>query len=312
MINDLPLLRLMVRGAYDLQAVRMQVGLRLCANFRSRLGEPEDEGPPADEDLSEAAIKVLDRLKESYKRLTDGVARNRTLPTERGFEGDAIISTHTELVLVDQYIRLEAQEASQFRQMVGVLERVPIYVEYLKGVTGVGPAMAGVLLTYLDPHRAPRVSSFWAYAGLDVGPDGRGRSRRKEHLVERSYTDRSGKPATRVGITYQPFLKTKVMGVLGGSFLRTGSPWRQAYDGYKHRIETDPARVKIEVGAWKKAHAAGEPTEHLWTPGRIHTAATRYMVKMFLADFWAKWRALEGLEVTPTYHEAKQGHQHAA
>jgi len=59
--------------------------------------------------------------------------------------------------------------------MTKVLERIPIYTEFLEQERGVGPAMAGVLVTYLDPHKARHVSSFWRYAGLDVGADGRGR-----------------------------------------------------------------------------------------------------------------------------------------
>lgn len=303
-------LRAMVRGTYDLQQVRMQVGLRLIANFRARL-RPEDMVEVAsDDELDEGAVKLIDTLTKSYKTLTEGVARNRKLPAEDGFKGDEVISSYAELVLVDQFMTLLAHEAAQFRQLTAVLEQVPIYREYLKGVTGVGPAMAAVIVTYLDPAKANHVSSFWKYAGLDVGNDGRGRSRRQEHLVERDYTDKNGKEAVKMGVTYNPFLKTKLMGVLGGSFLRSKSPWRTAYDGYKHRIETDPDRRKVPVAQWKKMPA--EEQRACWTPGRIHTAATRYMVKQFLAELWAKWRAMEGLSVTSTYHEGKQGHIHRA
>ncbi|HEX8836274.1 MAG TPA: hypothetical protein VF748_05000, partial [Candidatus Acidoferrum sp.] len=74
---DINHLRVMVRGAYDLQKLRIQMGLRLCANFRARLGTPEvsDEG-----ELSNEALGIIAQLKQSYGRLTDGVARNRTLP----------------------------------------------------------------------------------------------------------------------------------------------------------------------------------------------------------------------------------------
>jgi hypothetical protein len=51
-------------------------------------------------ELSEDAKKMIDLLKESYGRLTDGVARNRTLPTEKGFRGDELISEYSELILV--------------------------------------------------------------------------------------------------------------------------------------------------------------------------------------------------------------------
>jgi len=306
-------LRVMVRGAYDLQKLRIQMGLRLCANFRARLGTPEE----ADEngELSAEALNIIAKLKQSYGRLTDGVARNRTLPARSGFAGDELISDYSELILVDQYLRLERDEATNFRQLEDVLSAIPIYAEYLLQQRGIGPAMAGVLVAYFDPHKARHVSSFWRYAGLDVGPDGAGRSRREAHLVERIYTDRNGEEKTRMGITYEPFLKTKLMGVLAGSFLRSGSPWRKVYDGYKHRLESDPAREKVTVAQWKKRHRAGDDVSKLWTPGRIHTASSRYMVKQFLAEFWTIWRKLEGLPVTEPYAVDKLGkrpHQSAA
>lgn len=310
--KEIATLKLMTRGAYDLQALRMQMGLRLCANFRARLTDLEPETEGDDDEMSEAAVKVIDRLKESYKRLTDGIAKNRTLPDVQGFTGDALISVHAELVLVDQYVTIETQEGRLFRQLLKTLELIPIFDTYLKEQTGIGPAMAAVLISYLDPAKARHASSFWKFAGLDVGPDGAGRSRRKPHLVERTYTDRSGKEATRMGITYDPFLKTKLTGVLGPSFLRSGSPWRKVYDDYKHRLETDPAREKLTVGDWKKRNNAGDDVSKLWTPGRIHRASIRYMVKMFLADLWAKWRELEGLPVPVPYAEAKLGLKHKA
>ncbi|HEX8837593.1 MAG TPA: hypothetical protein VF748_11705, partial [Candidatus Acidoferrum sp.] len=279
-------------------------------NFRARLGTPEvsDEG-----ELSNEALGIIAQLKQSYGRLTDGVARNRTLPQRAGFTGDELIADYAELVLVDQYVRLERNEAVNFRQLEEVLELIPIYTDYLEQQRGIGPAMAGVLVSYFDPAKARHVSSFWKYAGLDVGPDGQGRSRRAEHLVERAYTDKNGDEKTRQGITYEPFLKTKLMGVLAGSFLRSTSPWRKVYDDYKHRLETDAARTKVTVNEWKKRHRAGEDTKHLWTPGRIHTASSRYMIKMFLAEFWAKWRELEGLPVSEPYSVDKQGNRpHAA
>lgn len=311
MSTEIAALRIMVRGAYDLQMVRMQVGLRLCANFRSKLKTPE-ESDVVDEsgELSEEAKKIITQLRDSYRTLTEGVARNRTIPTERGFKGDALISTYAELVLVDQYMSLETQESRQFRQLQSTLDKIPIYQEYIRNQIGIGPAMAAVLITYLDPAKANYISSFWKYSGLDVGPDGRGRSRREEHLVQREYINKAGNAATRMGITYNPFLKTKLMGVLAGSFLRSGSNWRHIYDNYRNRLETDPARIKINVTDWKKRYGAGEDVTNLWTPGRIHQAALRYMVKMFLADLWLKWRALEGLPLTPSYHEAKLGHIH--
>jgi hypothetical protein len=77
---------------------------------------------------------------------------------------------------------------------------------------------------------------------------------------------------------------------------------------------SDPARTKVTVSEWKKLHKAGEvDLKQYWTPGRIHTASTRYMVKQFLQELWAKWRELEGLPVTVPYSVEKLGNRpHAA
>jgi hypothetical protein len=324
MDNDIVLvLRAMVRGAYDLQQLRMQSGLRLCANFRAKLkaqgADTEDEADAEEaEKKKESAIKLI---KAEYRRLTDGITseKGRVAMGKLDLTGSPLISTAAEFALVSSYIALESQEAKQFRDLTGTLEEIPIYRNYLVNVTGIGPAMAGVLVAYFDPKRARHVSSFWKYAGLDVAA-GSGRSRREEHLVEREYTDRNGETKTRLGVTYNPFLKTKLMGVLGPSFLRSGSEWRNFYDDYKNRILSDPARIKITVNEWKKLHKANKADaggavdlKNYWTPGRIHTASTRYMVKMFLQELWVNWRKFEGLPVTLPYREAKLGQPpHAA
>jgi hypothetical protein len=293
--DSMKILRAMVRGAYDLQMLRMQMGLRLCANFRAKLKKREGE-PELDEEtgeLSEEALEIIVELKKSYRRLTEGVAKHRTLPARKGFIGDDLISTHDELTLIDHYLTVEAAETKGFRGMQGTLDTIPIYTEYLAHQRGIGPAMAACLIAGgFDIHIARYVSSFWKYSGMDLGPDGMGRSRRKEHLVERKYINRHGKEATRMGVTYNPWLKTKLLGVLAGSFLRSGSPWRAHYDAYKHRLVSDPGRQKVTLAEYKRMHAADEDTSQVWPPNRIHKASSRYMVKMFLAEFWAKWRAL--------------------
>lgn len=307
MLTNVKSIKLMTKGAYDLQALRIQAGNRLYANFRNKL----EDGAEPGEDLSEEAENLLKELKASYSKMTEGVAKNRTLPEAKGFTGDGVISTFAELVIIDQYVNLEKQEKKQFSQLVGVLEEIPIYTNYLEKQIGIGPAMAAILISYFDPAKAHNVSGFWKYAGLDVAEDGYARSKRKEHLVEIEYTDKNGNSARRMGATFNPWLRTKLLGVLAGSFLRSGSSWRRVYDGYKHRIETDPNRIKITVAAWKKKRLEpGADMKNYWTPGRIHRASMRYMIKMFLIEFWTKWREMEGLTVTATYHEAKMGHVH--
>lgn len=330
--EDLRYLKIATYGCYDLQQLRIQSGLRLIANFRARLellGKIKKTSKPVAEaaetgdisalekqyDEDKEAESVIDFLRASYRNLMEGVARNRTLPDIAGFKGDEVISTHAELAIIDSYMQLETQEKKQFRMLLSFLDPIPIYTDWLEEQKGVGPAMAGVLISTLDPHRAKYISSFWKYAGLDLGPDERGRSRRQEHLVDKQTTRKDGTIKTHKGITYNPFLKTKLMGVLGPSFLRSASPWREQYDNYKHRIASTRKLVTLE--AWKKAHKAlpeGEPYPEsflqLWPPGRVHQASMRYMVKMFLAALWVEWRRMEGLPVTLSWNEAQRGRAH--
>lgn len=319
-------IRALVRGLYQTQKLRIETGNRIGANFRRKLGIEEGDEPDEEQEA------ILDRLRESYRRITDGIAEVTRRPN---YEFDALITNYTELRLVDHYTRLEKEENRIIRDIKNELKGIPIYDEFLRDVKGVGPTMAGVLIAELDPHKAPYPSSFWRYAGLDVvhvwyliekngqrldtpvakePPEkavpmsdskmvvtdeegnatrvyeqrGEGRSRKKEHLVEVEYENSEGEIDTRKSLGYNPFVKTKLMGVLGPSFLRTGSDYRDHYDRYRHRKENDPS--------WSDA-----------SDGHLHQASLRYMVKQFLLELHLKWRSVEGLTVPPPYHKAKQG-----
>lgn len=278
-------IKIMVRGAYDIQKLRIMMGNRIVANFKAKLGQKPGM---SEEELEEAEKTILGTLRASYKKITDGVT---TLPRQSSFKGDEVISSYTELVLVDQYLSLEQQEDKQFSRLKNVLKDFPIYNEFLADVHGIGPAMAGVILSEINIHAAQYPSSLWKYAGLDVAGDGKGRSRKKEHLVNRDYIDKDGEPATRVGITFNPFLKTKLVGVLGSSFIKqsaTKCPYRKIYDDYKHRLENMPAHADK-------------------SKGHRHNMAVRYAVKRFLADLYVAWRKLEGLPVATEYSVGKLG-----
>jgi len=140
-------LRLMTRGAYALQKIRIQAGLRLCANFRGQVERARRRGRDRGRGALREGAEDHRCMKADYRRLTEGVARNRTLPRREGFVGAGVISDFTELVLVHQYERLEAQEREQFRHLGEALEGLPIWVEWLERQRGIGPAMGAVLVT---------------------------------------------------------------------------------------------------------------------------------------------------------------------
>lgn len=299
-------IRAIVRGVYDLQKMRIETGNRLVAAFKAKLGIVPGQ---KEDDAEKDAVDLLDQIKLSFDNITEGVL---AIPTMKSFQKKleklkepTLISSYAELTLSAQYFQLLRDEQEQFKRLGDLVSEFPIWTHFLEGVRGVGPAMAGVILSEIDIHKAEYPSSLWAYAGLDVVQvtdeatgeiRGEGRSRRASHLIDLEYIDKDGNTATRKSITYNPWLKTKLMGVLGTLFVKQPadkSPYRKAYDDYKFRLENHPK--------WADR-----------SKGHRHQAAIRYAVKRFLVDLYKVWRELENLPVAPEYAEAKLGMVHGS
>lgn len=382
------LIRTMVRGSYDLQKIRIQMGNRITGNFKAKLGMTQDG--MSEKELAKAEKKILDTLRASYRRITDGIvteggAVEGKLPTAKKFKGDEIISTYTELVLVDQYMTLLRDEEAHFAKLGKVLAGIPIYDEFLSDVRGIGPAMAGVIISEIDITKAEYPSSLWKYAGLDAVTIGKyvddsgkehivsnreidlyfddgdynrpmlmhgkyqvrfeqvGRSRRDFCLVERQYKTKEGNDAVRNSITFNPFLKTKLVGVLGTSFLRAGISMVDGkkvgaakrlelakFEGFAPNedsdvdvdqqviqfLKTKGHDVKVEPSPYAVSYydyrnrLDNDPRHIGKTEAHKHNMAIRFMVKRFLVDLYTKWRRLEGLHVAPEYSIGKLGMVH--
>ena len=273
----------MTRSAYDIQDFRLRVGGRIVQNFRSKLGL-DAEGNSDDED-----VNVIEVLQRRYKRITDGIALD-DLSRRRSYDYDGVITEYAELTIINHYLRLAEQERVMFRDLGYAVSDFEIWQEFLVDVKGIGPAMAAVMISEFDPHRGKYVSSFWKYAGLDVADDGRARSRRSEHLRTIEYENADGEQDTRKGLTFNPFLHDKLLGVAGSCLLRAGGEYKDTYDDYKHRITSD---------------GKGE------SDGHRHRMAIRYMVKMLVKDLYLAWRPLEDLPVHDPYAEDKlEQHPH--
>ena len=63
-------LKTMVRGAYDIQKLRIQMGNRIVMNFKAKLGQ--DASKPEDE-MEEEVKDMLNDLRKRYRKITDGV-----------------------------------------------------------------------------------------------------------------------------------------------------------------------------------------------------------------------------------------------
>lgn len=283
-------LRSMVRSFYDCQKLRIAVGNRIVANIRVKLGQ--DPGTKAADTLSPEGQKLLDIALLDHQRVVDTVALNKTfrraLNAIRTRE-NGVITDECEYMLIELYKTLLSREKQLEQAVSKMVFKHPVWRRFLKDVKGCGPLMAAVLITAIDPHRADTVSCIWKVAGVDVAPDGRGRSRRPEHLVVVRYKSKDGEDKERLALTFNPFLKTKLLGVLAPSFLIHGGTYRKVYDDYRRRLDN---------------HVVHKNKSR----GHKHRMAVRYMIKMFLKDLYPVIRECAGLPVRPPYSEEKLGY----
>jgi len=62
-------IKTLVRGAYDIQKLRIQMGNRIVGNFKAKLGQ-EPSKPEAEIDAK--GKMLLNQIRASYKKITDG------------------------------------------------------------------------------------------------------------------------------------------------------------------------------------------------------------------------------------------------
>lgn len=388
---DLAVIRVMVRSTYVMQNLRVQMGNRVTASFKAKLGLRQDG--MSEKELEKQEQNLLDDLRASYRRITDGIIqvhgedlRAQRLPTEKKFKGDDLITYYSELLLVHNYLSTLKNEERHFRDMEKVLKKIPVWTQFLADVRGIGPAIGGIIVSEIDIYKSEYPSSLWKLAGLDVVHVGKyvddkgnektlrgeevdawyadinnvdqpmlaegkypvtyeavGRSRKDYCLVQRDYINKDGNSAVRDSITFNPFLKTKLIGVLGTSFLRAGI---SAVDGEKmgnvrrlelakeegfdpkdyvemdedqavivylrargHTVVVEPSKYAVIYANYKN-RLRHDPTHFDKTDLHRHNMAIRYMVKRFLVDLYNNWRALEGLVVAPEYSEGVLGKVH--
>lgn len=132
------------------------------------------------------------------------------------------------------------------------------------------------------------ITSGEEYVG-DVVVSQHGRRKGDTEMFE--YKDSEGNIQMKRGITYNPVLKTKLMGVLTGCLLKAKDPtYSKIYYDYRARLDNS-AKCKD------------------YTDGHKSMMAQHYMIKQFLRNLHTVWRTLEGLPVFEPYEVEKLGHK---
>ena len=217
-----------------------------------------------------------------------------------------------------------AQEDKLADRVEELLKDEPIYRDYLKDITGVGPIFAAYIIAAIDIYVAETVSKIWRYCGLDpsdipgkiyknvkeykksdgeIGGEHTTKEGTKQYIVRTNVMVRADKLTKGYISPFNGNLRMALLGIGADSFIKSNSPYKKIYDEYKHRLEhrTDLVRHEGVDTPWKDV-----------TDGHRHNAAKRYMMKMFIADLYNAWRPMYNLEVRPTYQEEKLGHVHKA
>lgn len=204
-------IRASIDNFYDMQKLRIQCSYQT---------DDETENDNILKTLASEYNRVTDVLAEKYKssRRSLGKAIKATDDLE-------IIKSEIDYNMAEQYVALLNQEQQISKFISKLVKEHPMWDRFFESV---------------DIHKARYVSSFWSYAGVGTratdDPDAPRVAMSRKALVDAVYLDKDGNVQMRKSIGYNDFLHTKLLGVLGDSFVkRSGSTYRKVYDDYKNR-----------------------------------------------------------------------------
>ena len=274
--TDRERIRVLVRTLYDFQDMRIRMANRL------KLKKDDSSQKKAEKVLDKDSIPVIREVKEDAQKMEQKLAK-----------------------------AIEAE-----------LKELDIWKHFLKDVKGVGPMITGVIISEYDIYIATTVSKMWQFTGLNPGMvkgikiiaaskynpsmgkiigELQGRDGKKLVKVLTDEMVRGDKLTPGFVAPFNKWLRTKMCGVLGSSFLKCGSSYSEIYYNEKTRLENSEQTCGDTEKMWKDEK-----------PGHRHNAAIRKMIKIFLQDLYQAWRTLEGLEVRKPYQEEYLRKKHIA
>lgn len=234
------------------------------------------------DDFQGARIRLDNRL----KRKADGTSQKDAKTNAPKVTKDSIIDTKA---LSKSVLSIEDGLTKQLEARV---KQTPEWKFYFKDIKGIGPKMASILISEIDPYKAETVSKIWQYAGLN-GSKVFGKKKNKDGSITVT-TDlvRGDRPTAGYILPYNCYLKMCVVGKMATQLMMAKNPRYMAiYEGAKNFYSTNPK--------WKDESAL-----------HIHRASVRKMMKQFLADYYAFVRPYYGLETRVPYAEEKMGIKH--
>ena len=125
-------------------------------------------------DVQALRINILNRL---------GSLRRRANEAEDA--GEAKEYTDAADFLEEMVDTMKLQDGEKYceKAMAALVKDHALWGGFLRDVKGIGPVMAGCLISLIDIHECPHVSSLWKYFGMDVR-DGRAPKREKGKKID--------------------------------------------------------------------------------------------------------------------------------
>jgi NAD-dependent DNA ligase len=164
-------MKALFHGFKDLQQLRIQQGNRLCANFYSRLGIAPGTSP---DKLAGKNANIIKRVRSDMKLITDAILEEKkkrpNIIKIMKKVGTELISTAVDISLAENYVKFQEMEEDTKKAIQKELENFDIWNKYLVHVPGIGPAIAGGVISFLNIRKARYASSFWKYCGVDAMP----------------------------------------------------------------------------------------------------------------------------------------------
>jgi len=275
------------------------------------------------------------RLRRFVKTYYDTQKLYVLISNRIGLKGDGTAMNRETVLLEDEFAIYSVALESLTKMLESLEKRIkeelnewPIYTEWLLGVKGVGWTMSAVICSEFDIVIAIYVSKMVQFSGLNPGMV-RGMkavkvknpktykakkgeeivTRLKGKVIVRTFDMVRGDKLTAGYLApFCQFLRSKLIGVLAPSFLRSQSEYAQLHYYRLHVPLKD--RARMGVGRLDVSEKINEKTGKMWkdeSEGYRSNYAKRIMIKEFEKDLYVAWRTLEDLPVRKPYSEEYLG-----
>ena len=234
------------------------------------------------DDVQAMRIRTGNRLKKKADG-TDQKDANENAPD---------VTTDSILENVDLLDGFESQEKTLTKVLERVVKQTDEWKKYFKDIKGIGPKMAAIIISEIDPYKAETVSKMWQYAGLNPGMIFGKKKNASGEVVATTDLIRGDKKTKGYICPYNAYLKTGLCGkIITQLMMAKNERYYGIYLNAKNFYSTNPK--------WKDENKS-----------HIDMAAKRKVAKIFLQDYYAFVRPLYGLEARPPYAEEKMGIKH--